>query len=76
MMATALSRLVTAIIGKHPAEFYHGIFGIVVATTLPILIFTVDFAHGTLIKLACIAAGFAAAWLLDRVQMRFAGDNV
>ena len=72
----ALSRLVTAIIGKHPAEFYHGIFGIVAATTLPILIFTVDFAHGTLIKLACIAAGFAAAWLLDRVQMRFAGDNV
>ncbi len=71
----ALSRLVTVIIGKHPAEFYHGIFGIVTATTLPILLFTVDFAHSTLIKIACIAAGFAAAWLLDRVQMRVAGDN-
>lgn len=72
----ALSRLVTAIIGKYPAEFYHGIFGIVTATTLPILIFTIDFGDRLLIKLICVAAGFAVAWGLDVIQSRLAPSDM
>lgn len=66
----ALSRLVSLIIGRFPAQFYHGIFGIVASTTLPILLFTLELADGTLLKAACIAAGFAVALVLDKVQSR------
>lgn len=66
----ALSRIVSLIIRKFPAQFYHGIFGIVTATTLPILLFTLKLTDETVLKLVCIVSGFAVALVLDKVQSR------
>ena len=67
-----LSRLVNYLIGKFYSQFYHGIFGIVAATTLPILIFKLDAANNLAVKLLCIVFGFIAAWLLDKLSSKYA----
>ncbi len=67
----ALSRFVSYLIGKFYPQFYHGIFGVVVATTLPILIFKLEASSGLAVKLLCIAGGFGAAWLLDKFSRKY-----
>lgn len=67
----SLSRLVNFLIGKYYSQFYHGIFGVVAATTLPILIFKLEASKDLLVKLLCLVGGFAAAWLLDRISRKY-----
>ncbi len=66
-----LSRLVNFLVGKYHSQFYHGIFGVVCATTLPILIFKLDAKNDIIIKLVCIIGGFVAAWFMDKVSKKF-----
>ncbi len=73
LIFVALSKLVSFLIGKFYSQFYHGIFGVVIGTTLPILIFEIDARNNLLIKILCIVGGFVGAWLLDKVSTRL--DN-
>ncbi len=66
-----LSRLVNHLVKKYYSQFYHGIFGVVVATTLPILIFKLEPQSDLLVKLACIVLGFAGAVIMDIVTKKF-----
>ncbi|MBQ7125266.1 MAG: DUF368 domain-containing protein [Clostridia bacterium] len=67
-----LSRIVNYLIGKFYSQFYHGIFGVVAATTLPILIFKLDAGNDLAIKILCLVIGFIAAWLLDKLSSKYA----
>ena len=67
-----LARPVNCLLGKRPSEMYHAIFGIVLATTLPVLIFKLDFANNTLLKIGFLLIGFVAAWLIDQLSRKYA----
>lgn len=67
-----LARPVNCLLGKRPSEMYHAIFGIVLATTLPVLIFKLDFASNTLLKIGFLLIGFVAAWLIDQLSRKYA----
>ncbi len=66
-----VAKPINYLLSKKPSEMYHAIFGIVVGTTLPILIFKMNFAVQLLPKLGFLALGFAIAWLLDLLGRKF-----
>ena len=66
------ARPVDNLLKKFPSQMYHAIFGIVAATTLPIVIFQIDWSDGIFVKILCVVGGFIAAWLLDRFSSKFA----
>lgn len=71
LVIITLSRLVNFLVRKYHSQFYHGIFGVVCATTLPILIFKLDAKNDLAIKLVCIVGGFVAAWVMDKISKKF-----
>lgn len=66
-----LARPVNYLLGRRPSQMYHAIFGIVLATTLPVLIFKLDLATDTLLKLGFLVIGFVAAWLIDQLSRKY-----
>lgn len=76
-----LARPVNYLLKKRPSQMYHAIFGIVLATTLPVLIFKIyletDVAEGVpktalIVKMGFIALGFVCAWLVDKLSRKYA----
>ncbi len=67
-----VAKPINYLLGKKPSEMYHAIFGIVVGTTLPILLFKMDFASLLLPKIGFLALGFAIAWVLDLLGRKYA----
>lgn len=70
------ARPVDNMLKKHPGIMYHAIFGIVAATTLPIVIFQIDWASDILPKILCVIGGFIAAFALDKFSSKFAPKEV
>lgn len=62
-----LSRAVNYLLGRYHSIMYHAIFGIVIATTIPIIPYDFSGAADLLLNLACISGGFAAALLLGKL---------
>ena len=69
-----LAKPVNYLLSKKPSQMYHTIFGIVLGTTLPVLFFTIGWGSSVALKIAFIILGFIAAWLLDKLSRRFAGE--
>lgn len=67
-----IAKPINYLLGKRPSEMYHAIFGIVVGTTLPILLFKMDFSSLLLAKLGFLALGFVIAWVLDFFGRKYA----
>ena len=67
-----VAKPINYLLGKKPSEMYHAIFGIVVGTTLPILLFKMDFTSLILPKIGFLALGFAIAWILDLLGRKYA----
>lgn len=67
-----VAKPINYLLGKKPSEMYHAIFGIVVGTTLPILLFKMDFSSLLLAKLGFLALGFVIAWVLDFFGRKYA----
>lgn len=66
-----VAKPINYLLGKKPSEMYHAIFGIVVGTTLPILLFKMEFAVQLLPKIGFLALGFAIAWVLDLLGRKY-----
>ena len=66
-----LSRPINYCIKKFPSQMYHSIFGIVLATTIPTIIFKIGFSELPVLKIGFILIGFACAWLVDRLSRKF-----
>jgi putative membrane protein len=69
-----LAKPVNYLLSKKPSQMYHTIFGIVLGTTLPVLFFTIGWGSSVVLKIAFIILGFIAAWLLDKLSRKFAGE--
>lgn len=67
-----LSRPIHFCLKKFPSQMYHTIFGVVLATTIPTIIFKIGFGEIPLIKLGFIVIGFACAWLVDILSRKYA----
>lgn len=67
-----VAKPINYLLGKKPSEMYHAIFGIVVGTTLPILLFKMDFSSLLFAKLGFLALGFVVAWVLDFFGRKYA----
>lgn len=67
-----LARPVNYLLEKKPSQMYHAIFGIVLATTLPILMFKIELGENTLLKIGFCVIGFVCAWLLDKLSRKYA----
>ena len=67
-----VAKPINYLLGRNPSQMYHAIFGIVVGTTLPILLFKMDFGSLLLPKLGFLALGFVLAWLLDLLGRKYA----
>ncbi len=67
-----VAKPINYLLSKKPSEMYHAIFGIVVGTTLPILLFKMDFSSLLLAKLGFLALGFVIAWVLDFFGRKYA----
>ena len=68
-----LARPVNYFLSKRPSEMYHAIFGIVLATTLPVLFFKLEWGTDPLLKVGFLVIGFVAAWLIDKLSRKYAG---
>lgn len=66
----ALSKLVSRLLETNYSEMYHGIFGVVIGTTLPILIFKLGGGDMLIVKILCIVGGFFAAYFLDKLSRK------
>jgi len=66
-----IAKPINYLLGKKPSLMYHMIFGIVVGTTLPILLFKLSLAEMPLLKLGFVLLGFLIAWLIDRVSRKY-----
>ena len=66
-----LSRPIHYCLKKFPSQMYHTIFGVVLATTIPTIIFKIGFADLPLIKLGFILLGFVLAWLVDLLSRKY-----
>lgn len=67
-----LAKPVNYLLSKKPSQIYHAIFGIVLGTTLPILISKeTNMGEDTFLKLGFIVIGFACAWLIDLLSKKF-----
>lgn len=66
-----IAKPINYFLGKKPSLMYHMIFGIVVGTTLPILLFKLSLAEMPLLKLGFVLLGFLIAWLIDRVSRKY-----
>ncbi len=69
-----LAKPVNFLLSRKPSQMYHTIFGIVLGTTLPVLLFTIGWGSSVIIKIAFIILGFVAAWLLDKLSRKFAKE--
>ncbi len=69
-----LSKPVNYLLSKKPSQMYHSIFGIVLGTTLPVLLFTIGWGSDIVLKIAFIVIGFIAALLLDKLSRKFARE--
>ncbi len=67
-----VAKPINYLLGKKPSQMYHAIFGIVVGTTLPILLFKMNFGSLLLPKLGFLVLGFLCAWLLDLLGRKYA----
>jgi len=67
-----VAKPINYLLGKKPSQMYHAIFGIVVGTTLPILLFKMDFSKDLLPQLGFLVLGFLCAWLLDLLGRKYA----
>ncbi len=66
-----IAKPINYLLGKKPSLMYHMIFGIVVGTTLPILLFKLSLADMPLLKLGFVLLGFVIAWLIDKVSRKY-----
>ena len=66
-----LSRPIHFCIRKFPSQMYHTIFGVVLATTIPTLIFKIGFGVLPVAKIGFLILGFICAWLFDRVSRKY-----
>ena len=67
-----VAKPINYLLGKKPSQMYHAIFGIVVGTTLPILLFKMNFGSPLFPKLGFLLLGFFCAWLLDLLSRKYA----
>lgn len=67
-----VAKPINYLLGKKPSQMYHAIFGVVVGTTLPILLFKMDFSSLLLPKVGFLVIGFVGAWLLDLLGRKYA----
>lgn len=65
-----VSRMVNRMFERHYCAAFHGALGFVLASTAAIVPVSYDGAADVLPCLLCGAAGFAAAWWLDRRELR------
>ena len=66
-----ISRPIHFCIKKFPSQMYHTIFGVVLATTLPTLIFKIGFGELPIVKVGFIILGFICAWLVDLLSRKY-----
>jgi len=66
-----IAKPINYLLGKKPSLMYHMIFGIVVGTSLPILLFKLGLADMPLLKLGFVVLGFVIAWLIDKVSRKY-----
>jgi flavorubredoxin len=67
-----VAKPINYLLSKKPSQMYHAIFGIVVGTTLPILLYKMDFSALFLPKIGFLVLGFAVAWVLDLMSRKYA----
>jgi putative membrane protein len=67
-----VAKPINYLLSKKPSQMYHAIFGIVVGTTLPILLYKMDFSALFLPKIGFLVLGFAVAWALDLMSRKYA----
>ncbi|MDO4292207.1 MAG: DUF368 domain-containing protein [Eubacteriales bacterium] len=72
-----LARAVNTLMDRYYAVVFHAIIGIVMAATLVIIPFSsfTASAAGCVLNLVCLAAGVAAALLLDRFNRKYAPEE-
>ncbi len=71
LVVVLFSRAVNKLMEKHASVLYHGIFGIVLATTVGILVeLPLKNPVDVLLQLICAVGGFLAAWLLDKMSRK------
>jgi putative membrane protein len=69
-----LARLVSWLFRRHYPLAYHGILGIVAASTLVIIPTVYRGAGEAVLSAACCCGGFLLAWLLSRLDRRISQD--
>ncbi len=70
-----ISKPVDLLIRKRPVRFYHIIFGIIVASVIPLLPYDAKSAPELLILITCIIAGFAVSFTVDLVSRKASGKT-
>lgn len=66
-----ISRPIHYCLKKFPSQMYHTIFGVVLATTLPTLMFKIGFGELPIVKVGFILLGFVCAWLVDMLSRKY-----
>ena len=75
LVIVALSRAVNYLFAKHYAVASHIILAAVLATTLSIIPFQFNGVGHFIICIVCAAAGFFAAWGLDKISNKYLSQN-